>query len=139
MRQALDALNAPKPVRIAARVLGIPFRFLGYKGDTSQPPVLRALTALGPAYIKFGQLLSTRADIVGDALADELSVLQDAMSNFSMETAIQTIEAELDAPVAELFAKLDDSAADGIEEGGAAARHGGGCTGVARGGGSGGG
>ena len=45
-------------LRVAARVLGWPFQWLGLEGDPSQPPILRALTALGPAYIKFGQLLS---------------------------------------------------------------------------------
>ena len=43
---------------------------LGYTGDPALPPATRALTALGPAYIKFGQILSTRPDVVGDELAD---------------------------------------------------------------------
>ena len=60
MRTALEAFDAPPALRVAARVLGWPFQWLGYEGDPSQPPILRALTALGPAYIKFGQLLSTR-------------------------------------------------------------------------------
>ena len=45
-------------------------------------PIVRALIALGPAYIKFGQLLSTRPDIVGDDLANELKVLQDSLDPF---------------------------------------------------------
>ena len=65
MKQALEALDAPPTLRVAARVLGWPFQWLGLEGDPSQPPILRALTALGPAYIKFGQLLSTRPDVVG--------------------------------------------------------------------------
>ena len=60
MSVALAAFDAPPSLRVAARVLGWPFQWLGLEGDPSQPPILRALTALGPAYIKFGQLLSTR-------------------------------------------------------------------------------
>ncbi|MBR9865407.1 MAG: 2-polyprenylphenol 6-hydroxylase, partial [Rhodobacteraceae bacterium] len=60
MKMALEAVDAPAPVRFAARILGWPFAWLGLKGDPAQPPMLRAITALGPAYIKFGQLMSTR-------------------------------------------------------------------------------
>ena len=73
MRTALEAFDAPPTLRVAARVLGWPFQWLGYEGDPTQPPILRALTALGPAYIKFGQLLSTRPDVVGPELAAQLT------------------------------------------------------------------
>ena len=53
-------------------MLGWPFRWLGYKGDPNLPPITRAITALGPAYIKFGQILSTRSDLVGEAIAADL-------------------------------------------------------------------
>ncbi|PZP19410.1 MAG: 2-polyprenylphenol 6-hydroxylase, partial [Kocuria rhizophila] len=58
MGAALDALSAPPRVRAAARIMGWPFAWLGYAGDPALPPVTRAITALGPAYIKFGQILS---------------------------------------------------------------------------------
>ena len=103
MRLALEALDAPRPLRIAARVLGWPFAWLGFKGDPNLPPVSRALTALGPAYIKFGQIMSTRPDVVGDELADELKMLQDALPPFDMATARKTIEKELGQPVDTLF------------------------------------
>ena len=61
MDVVLDAFEAPKALRFVARALGKPFQWLGYKGDPSMPPATRALTALGPAYIKFGQVLSTPA------------------------------------------------------------------------------
>jgi ubiquinone biosynthesis protein len=79
--RGLEAMDAP-PLRVAARVLGWPFKWLGYKGDPKMPPAPRALTALGPAYIKFGQILSTRPDVVGDELATELRVLQDKLPPF---------------------------------------------------------
>ena len=93
MGVALDAFDAPRNVRVAARVLGWPFRWLGYKGDPSLPPVTRAITALGPAYIKFGQILSTRPDIVGEEMADQLKYLQDKLPPFPVEVAKATIAA----------------------------------------------
>ncbi len=60
MNVALEAVDAPASLRLVARIMGWPFKWLGIKGDTSLPPVTRAITALGPAYIKFGQILSTR-------------------------------------------------------------------------------
>jgi ubiquinone biosynthesis protein len=107
MAQALEAFDAPPAARIAARVLGWPFQWIGLEGDPTQPPVLRAITALGPAYIKFGQLLSTRPDVVGPELANELRVLQDKLPPFSVEEARATIESELGRPVDAIFSEFD--------------------------------
>ncbi len=63
-------------------MLGWPFKWLGLQGDPALPPATRALTALGPAYIKFGQILSTRPDVVGDELAEQLKYLQDKLPPF---------------------------------------------------------
>lgn len=103
MREVLEAMDAPPSLRIAARILGWPFTWLGYKGDPSLSPAPRALTALGPAYIKFGQILSTRADVVGAEMAEELRVLQDKLPPFPTDQAKQTIEAELGSSVDILF------------------------------------
>ena len=111
MRVALQALDAPVTLRIAAHVLGWPFKWLGYKGDPSLPPVTRALTALGPAYIKFGQILSTRPDVVGNELAEQLQVLQDKLPPFPTDVARATVEAELGRPVDELFSEFSDAVA----------------------------
>ncbi|MEO0386332.1 MAG: 2-polyprenylphenol 6-hydroxylase [Pseudomonadota bacterium] len=107
MRLALEAMDAPPALRILARILGKPFAWLGYRGDPSLPPVSRALTALGPAYIKFGQIMSTRPDVVGVALADELKKLQDDLPPFDMATARKTIERELGQPADTLFSQID--------------------------------
>jgi ubiquinone biosynthesis protein len=111
MKVALDAVNAPGRVRVAARVLGWPFAWLGYKGDPSLPPVTRAITALGPAYVKFGQILSTRPDVVGVELANQLSMLQDRLPPFPTEIACQTIEASLGQPVPVLFSDFSEPVA----------------------------
>ncbi|MBY0395010.1 MAG: 2-polyprenylphenol 6-hydroxylase, partial [Thermoleophilia bacterium] len=111
MRVALRAMEAPPRVRLAARVLGWPFTWLGYRGDPSLPPVTRAITALGPAYIKFGQTLSTRPDVVGQDLADQLRVLQDRLPPFPTATAKAVVAAELGAPVGQLFSEFSDAVA----------------------------
>ncbi|MDX1781820.1 MAG: 2-polyprenylphenol 6-hydroxylase [Thalassovita sp.] len=111
MREVLDGMEAPRSIRIAARVLAWPFRWLGYRGDPKMPPATRALTALGPAYIKFGQILSTRPDVVGEEMAQHLRVLQDKLPPFSVEAAKKAVEAELGLPVDELFSEFSEPVA----------------------------
>ncbi|GGA30106.1 2-polyprenylphenol 6-hydroxylase [Neptunicoccus cionae] len=111
MKMALEAVDAPAPVRFAARILGWPFAWLGLKGDPTQPPMLRAITALGPAYIKFGQLMSTRPDVVGADMARELQVLQDKIAPFPMEEARAEIEHSLGAPVEQIFSEFSEPVA----------------------------
>ena len=111
MGVVLDAMDAPRPVRILARLVAWPFAWLGYKGDPSMPPATRALTALGPAYIKFGQVLSTRPDVVGDELAQQLRVLQDQLPPFSIDAAKKAVTAELDRSVDEVFDEFSEPVA----------------------------
>jgi len=68
----------------------------------------RAMTELGPSFIKLGQTLSTRADLLGDELANDLSQLQDHVGPFPAAEARQLIERELEAPVAQLFESFED-------------------------------
>jgi ubiquinone biosynthesis protein len=107
----LEAFDAPPRLRFVARVLGWPFKWLGHKGDTSLPPATRALTALGPAYIKFGQILSTRPDVVGDELALQLKYLQDKLPPFPNAIAIKMIERELELPLAQMFSEFSEPVA----------------------------
>ncbi|TPE49699.1 2-polyprenylphenol 6-hydroxylase [Amaricoccus solimangrovi] len=103
---ALEAFDAPAPLRAAARVLGWPFQWLGLPGDPSRPPIVRALTALGPAYIKFGQLLSTRPDVVGPEIAEQLKVLQDKLPPFPPEEARAAVARELGVGPDVLFSEF---------------------------------
>ncbi|MBW4642757.1 MAG: AarF/ABC1/UbiB kinase family protein [Goleter apudmare HA4340-LM2] len=64
------------------------------------------LTQLGPAYIKIGQALSTRPDLVPPVYLEELARLQDQLAPFPNEIAYQFIEEELGAPPAEIYAEL---------------------------------
>ena len=61
------------------------------------------LTELGPTFIKLGQLMSTRPDVVGVALADELKQLQTATPADTPEQIRQTVETELGQPIEDLF------------------------------------
>ncbi|MEP1539009.1 MAG: 2-polyprenylphenol 6-hydroxylase [Paracoccaceae bacterium] len=111
MNVVLDAFDAPGLVRLVAKTLGKPFRWLGYRGDPTMPAATRALTALGPAYIKFGQVLSTRPDVVGDKMALQLRVLQDKLPPFSVEEAKAEIEKELGLPVDQIFSEFSEPVA----------------------------
>ena len=108
MGVVLDAFEAPRALRMLARVLGWPFMWLGYRGDPDMPPVPRALTALGPAYIKFGQVLSTRPDVVGEELAAELRVLQDKLPPFPRAAACAEVERELGIQIDAVFAAFSE-------------------------------
>ena len=111
MKVVLEAIDAPRPLRAAARVLGWPFKWLGLRGDPELPPITRAITALGPSYIKFGQILSTRPDFVGLDLAQQLRVLQDRLPPFPTETARKMIEADLSAGLGNVFSEFSEPVA----------------------------
>ena len=85
--------------RLAAR-RGVP----GRPGER----LVAALQTLGPGFIKFGQALSTRPDVIGEAMAQDLSNLQDRLPPFPAAQARATVEAELGAPLDELFSRFDD-------------------------------
>ena len=69
-----------------------------------------ALQALGPGFIKFGQALSTRADLIGPELANGLSQLQDSLPALSGRIARRHIETTTGKPVSNLFSRFDDDA-----------------------------
>ena len=69
-----------------------------------------ALTELGPTFVKLGQALSTRADILGEDMAQELSSLQDRLPPFDGKLAIAIIESSLNAPLESVFSHFDTQA-----------------------------
>jgi ubiquinone biosynthesis protein len=71
----------------------------------------RAVARLGPSYVKLGQFLATRPDVVGNDIAVDLAMLQDKMQTFPKEEAIAAVEASLGRPVAELYASFGDAVA----------------------------
>ena len=111
MAVVLQGFDAPRGLRLAVRLIGWPFRFLGLRGDPNLPPVVRALTALGPVYIKFGQSLATRPDIVGEEMADQLKYLQDKLPPFPLDQARAMVAAELGLPVDQVFSAFSEPVA----------------------------
>ena len=67
-----------------------------------------ALTALGPTFIKFGQTLSTRADLLGESAAADLSELQDRLPPFPGAQARAAIERDFGVPLSSLYSSFDD-------------------------------
>jgi ubiquinone biosynthesis protein len=66
-----------------------------------------ALSELGPSFIKLGQILSTRSDLVGEAIATDLAQLQDRLPPFPGSEACRIIEEQLGRPIEELFESFD--------------------------------
>ena len=67
-----------------------------------------AIEELGVLFIKLGQLLSTRSDLLPPVLINELSKLQDSVPPFAIDTAKAIIVQELKAPLSEVFSRFDD-------------------------------
>ena len=70
--------------------------------------IRRALEDLGPLYVKFGQILSTRRDLLPDDIAEELAKLQDEVPPFPGDQARGIVEAALGRPVGEIFARFEE-------------------------------
>lgn len=82
------------------------------RSTTEQPQgerLAEALTALGPTFVKLGQSLATRSDVIGDDTARYLARLQDQMASFPTDQARQLIEDELEQPLAAVFESIDDT------------------------------
>ncbi len=109
MRHGLDDI-------IFATHLFRPFRFLIYLNPINwfirerasrAQRVRRALEDLGPIFIKFGQMLSTRRDLLPDDIADELERLQDAVPPFPGAIAQKIIEKAFDRPVEDIVDEFE--------------------------------
>ena len=96
-----------------------PFRFLVYVspwtwfqrsvGTTRGERLRLALEDLGPIFVKFGQALSTRRDLLPGDIADELAKLQDRVPPFDSGIAIATIEKAFGLPVADIFGSFEST------------------------------
>ena len=99
----LDLVPTPAPVLWAARLLANG-RAQGRPGER----LARALQELGPAFVKLGQSLAVRGDLLGEAIARDLSELQDRLPSFPAAQAKAVVEADLERPLPELFASFED-------------------------------
>ncbi|MGH6735613.1 MAG: 2-polyprenylphenol 6-hydroxylase [Methyloceanibacter sp.] len=99
-----DHANLPGPLGVFGRVTA-PLRKNG-RASGNEARLSKALTSLGPSYIKLGQFLATRDDIIGRELARDLSTLQDRLPPFSQEEAVKAVEEALEAPIEQLFVEF---------------------------------
>jgi ubiquinone biosynthesis protein len=111
IRYRLDDLlfALPLPWWLLAVRYVLPWRWLPRrKSELSRGARLRlALQDLGPIFIKFGQLLSTRRDLLPEDIADELMKLQDRVPPFESQKAIDLIESQLGAKISQVFSRFD--------------------------------
>ncbi len=96
------ALHVVRALVWPITVLTWPFR----AGTPRDRRTAAALAKLGPSYIKLGQFLATRGDLIGPALARDLAHLQDRLPPFPMEQARRAIEAALGGRVEDHFVEL---------------------------------
>ncbi|MCJ2015525.1 2-polyprenylphenol 6-hydroxylase [Methylobacterium sp. J-076] len=100
-----DPSELPAHLRLALK-LG---RLLERPGlDDGAARLSAALTRLGPSYVKFGQFLATRPDIVGMAAALDLEKLQDRVPPFPQAVAVRVVEAAFGKPIAQLFVSFSE-------------------------------
>ncbi|PZU94457.1 MAG: hypothetical protein DCF32_22795 [Leptolyngbya sp.] len=122
--EAIAAHYRRRPFQVWARFVGIFLPLISFfaqlwldarAGRSAQNEVKRAaqlrtmLTDLGPAYIKIGQALSTRPDLVPPVFLEELTKLQDQIPPFANATAYRFIEEELGAPPSQIYAEISES------------------------------
>jgi ubiquinone biosynthesis protein len=95
-------LHLARAATLPIRALTWPFRI----GQPKERRVAGALMRLGPSYIKLGQFLATRADLIGPELAGDLRHLQDKLPPFSMKEARKAVEEALGGRLEEHFAEF---------------------------------
>src|ERR1019366_4108389 len=89
-----------------------PLNILLFARDTSAPRAMRlrlALEKLGPIFVKFGQMLSTRRDLIPVDIANELAKLQDRVPPFSSSQAIAILESCYKKKLSEVFSSFDET------------------------------
>jgi ubiquinone biosynthesis protein len=111
-REGVFALADPAPLPLPAQSALKLARLLERPTGSSAPNRLSvALTRLGPTYVKLGQFLATRPDVVGMAIARDLESLQDKMAPFPQHQAEAMVQAALGKPLPEVFASFGPAVA----------------------------
>jgi ubiquinone biosynthesis protein len=100
------ALHLFRPYRLLLRLF-MPWRWLSRPARPRAQRLREALEELGPVFVKFGQVLSTRPDLLPDDIAEELSKLQDQVPPFPGEQARAVIEQAYGAKLEEYFSAFE--------------------------------
>ncbi|MBA3581341.1 MAG: ubiquinone biosynthesis regulatory protein kinase UbiB [Gammaproteobacteria bacterium] len=109
VRHGLDDIIVAIPVFRSLRVLNqlAPWNWFGKHPEPRGQRIRLALEELGPIYVKLGQTLSTRRDLLPQDIADELAQLQDNVPPFAGEVAVNIIETALHARIDSIFMEFD--------------------------------
>jgi ubiquinone biosynthesis protein len=102
----VSAIHLFRPYRLLLRLL-TPWRWLPRRRPPRGQRLREALEALGPVFVKFGQALSTRPDLLPDDIAQELAKLQDRVPPFPGDEAVAIIERAFRAPLAAHYAGFE--------------------------------
>ncbi|MBD8897862.1 ubiquinone biosynthesis regulatory protein kinase UbiB [Rhodanobacter sp. DHG33] len=105
--ELVDAAHLFRPLKLVRPLLGRPA--VDVRNLPRGARLRLALTALGPIFVKAGQVLSTRRDLVPGDIADELALLQDQVPPFPGGEARAIVERELKAPIGSLYAYFDET------------------------------
>jgi ubiquinone biosynthesis protein len=105
LRYGLDEFALPPDGRLSRCIRAV--LFFRRLREPRAVRLRRALEALGPIFVKFGQVLSTRRDLLAPDIADELSKLQDRVPPFATEIAVAQIEAAFGRPLEQIFTKFE--------------------------------
>lgn len=106
-RFRLDALVPDQGMPWFIRALLLPMKLYPARSEPVGDRLRLAIEALGPVFIKFGQMLSTRHDLLTPALAGHLQALQDQVTPFPSAAARVILERSLGRPVAEAFVQFE--------------------------------
>ena len=104
----VDTRPLPMPARTAIALARLIERRSSRNGESR---LGAALTRLGPTYVKLGQFLATRPDVVGTAIARDLEALQDKMPAFDQKEAEAVVAAALERPLSDVYASFGPSMA----------------------------
>ncbi len=107
-REGVFAEVDPAILPPSARIPLALSKLIARKNATGEPSLARAMVRLGPSYIKLGQFLATRPDIVGAQAARELEKLQDRVPPFDQALAIAAIESAFGKKIHEVFAQFGE-------------------------------
>ena len=82
-----------------------------YKESPDGIRIAQALNQLGPSFIKLGQLISTRPDIIGNIIAEDMALLRDSLPPFSKDKAIKIVESEFQKDIEKIFKDFSEPVA----------------------------
>ncbi|MEO8997650.1 MAG: ubiquinone biosynthesis regulatory protein kinase UbiB [Rhodanobacter sp.] len=105
--ELIDTTHLYRPLKLLRPLVARPR--IDIRGLSRGERLRHALTELGPIFVKAGQVLSTRRDLVPLDIADELALLQDHVAPFPGSEARAIVERELKSPIGRLYARFDET------------------------------